>query len=61
MSDQAVSRERAFVSAESEKIEQAATRLRRCTFLSPGDERSAIVAEVVEALEASAEALRSKI
>lgn len=60
MSDPAVSRERAFVSTEAEKIEHAARRLRSATFLAPGHERSEIVSEVADALAGVADRLRQK-
>ena len=61
MSDPNTSRERAFVSAEAEHLEQAANRLRKATFLSPSEERSVILTDVVAALERAADVLRSKV
>jgi hypothetical protein len=61
VSDSAVWRERQFVSTQAERIEGAARHLREATFYTPGEDRSAIVADVVARLERVAEELRSRI
>ena len=53
--------EKAFVSQEMERIDQAARSLRRAIFLSPGDERSVIITGVVATLEQVTENLRRRI
>jgi hypothetical protein len=53
--------EKAFVSTEAEHIEQALRRLRDCTFLAPGEQRSTILKEVVALLDGATQVLRQRV
>lgn len=57
----AVREDRAFVSREAERIEDAARVLRKVTFYGPGDARDQVVVGVIAVLETVIESLRSHV
>jgi hypothetical protein len=61
MSDPAVSRERAFIAREYERINAASDRLKSLVFWTNDERRSAEIAAVVEALEQVTASLKEHV